>query len=461
MPDGLFPNNSKSNYHKHRTYSEFILKDVFCHEEQMASLVALHQLQTLYRNKDALDSSEPLTNTFAENRCINTAFEMYKLGRAIRFNETITASEDITVFLTEQANFVFIYAMFYAHTSVIEYFIERKLINPNCSMFPSPNWPSYFLFACSCHPSVFNVFRNAWINYNIAWYGLGPGILCTINKIEPEKRRDLDFMTYQQYFYMNRYKGLIITNSIDPLPIFPLDFACLMKDVAEIKQILENTPEAGMLSRISFIVQCEEHIILIISRYGFSTDQQFNGNTPLHYSCFKGNFCILSMLLYLGFPIRTNVAGLYPNEVGTKSTREKTSIFFNLCASTPRAANTQHVENTLRATGTLQRSASSSAVRIFTPVAFKKNMTMWMQVLNFKESEFDKYVGIFRYLDFNKENRIYKKSRFSIITVFGLAKTAVSVEKQVNHLPLGPFAPPIYATQELVSLFTRYFVDAS
>lgn len=425
-----------------KSFAEFISTDISKYKRQQTALLSLFRLHCLYSDKGLTDSVAPLPNTFSEGICSRTTFEVYRIKRSILHGEPVNISEGIPFILTEYLNQVFIMAMIYGRVSIVESFLSNKLLNPNSSMFRSQNWPSYFLLACCCDPSIFRLFQRLWINYNISWNGLGPAILCTISKNRLDKARDMDFISYNQLVHLNRFRGVALIHSIENLPVFPLDLACIMGDVAQIKYILENTPETGVLSRISFIVRCEEHIILVLSRYGFSKKQSFNGNTPLHYSCYKGDFCTLSMQLYLGFPICANRAGYYPNEVGSTKTKEKTSIFFNLCASTP-------VETTY----------SRSPIRLFSPEAFKKNMTRWMHVLNFKESEFDKYIGIFKYLDFNEEHRIYKKSRFSIITVFGLSKTSSTVEKIASRLAMLPVTMPEFTDRERTTLYSTHFVN--
>ncbi|KAI5176308.1 hypothetical protein PAEPH01_2270, partial [Pancytospora epiphaga] len=348
--------------------------------------------------------------------------------------------------------------------------------------FGSKYWPSYFLLACTCEPGVLSEFQKYWINNSIAWNGLTSSLLLGADKRPMcDNGTYIDFVSYQQFVYLNRFRGieLLTDDSSDGmktretwknreesqkqgnitghgqgevtggqckhnsvnfnlLPIFLLDFACMKSDKKLIKEILENTPEAGALSRLSFIVQSEEHLILILSRYGFRTEQEFNGHTPLHISCYNNDFCTLSILLYLGFPIARDRLGHFPNEVGSHKMREKCSIFFNICADIP--VNKDGVET-----------------RTFSRLAFREHMDIWIKVLKYNPNEFDKYIGIFRYLDFNRNNKILRKSRFNITSIFSSSRSAVSVEASIQRLMKIKVELCKHSVSEALILYSRYY----
>lgn len=422
------------------SYADFILGDHNKRIRQISSLLKLYDLQCFYLDNNVSDASYSDCNSFSKKNCIDWAFELFRMRKAIVEGRPYAANNSVAPMLTRQANQVLLLAMIHGHREIVSYFLKSRLMSINQSIFGSSHWPSYFLLACTCSDEVFGEFQKYWINNNIAWNGLTPSILATLSKNTLEKHSYLDFLTYQQYTYLNEFRGISIVGTDEALPVFLLDFACMISDRLFLKQILDSEPEAGYLSRLSFIVQSKEHLILILSRYGFRTEQQFNGNTPLHYSCYNNDFCILSILLYIGFPIRQDKNGRFPNEVGSHKMREKTSIFFNLCAGLPQ-----------------RRSPQDKPARVFSHESFRENMTTWMKVLKYNPDEFDKYIGIFKYLDFNKNNKILRKSRFNIINALGFSKTPVSVERCVQNMIACPFVAHVYSTSEALILHARHY----
>eukprot|EP00733_Pompholyxophrys_punicea_P000003 Pompholyxophrys_punicea_v1_NODE_1_length_14747_cov_12.267901.p3 type:complete len:465 gc:universal NODE_1_length_14747_cov_12.267901:10911-9517(-) len=436
-------------------YAAFIRTDHTKRQRQMECLLALRELQAAYVESVVSDASHAEWNSFSKKNSINWAFELFQMRKAVIAGRPHVFSGTPPSF-TRQANEVLLLAMLYGHQQIVSFFISNKLIHVNQSIFGSRSWPSYFLLACICSAPVFEVFREQWVNADISWNGLSASILALLARNRLENSTQIDFLTYQQFVLLNRYRGVTLITGhagndnktgrpviVHPrlnLPIFLIDFACMISDRKLIREILDTVPEAGYLSRLSFVVQSEEHLILVLSRYGFRTDQQFDGNTPLHISCHNNDFCILSILLYIGFPIVRDRQGRFPNEIGSHKMREKTSIFFNICADVP---TVQHPEGVLS--------------RRFSRESFREHMTTWMHVLKYNPNEFDKYTGIFRYLDFNRDNRIMRKSRFNIINVFSSAKSPVSVERAVQNLMAHAFSLSTYTSSESLILYSRYF----
>lgn len=421
-------------------YSEFLLYDRNV-LEQMNALLNLREMTDFYIKNGILDSinSEPNTS-FSEEYSISWSFEVYKIKRAILGGNEYTIDTKIKASLTKQANKIFILAMIYSRPEIVSYFLQNKLININQSIFGSQYWPSYFLLACTCSKDVLKLFFDYKIKYNISWNGLTPFLIAAYKGHSLLKSCYLDFITYKQYRLLQSFRNVVLSDSCEQLPIFALDFACMNKDRHLIREILETVPEAGLLSRLSFIVQNEENLYLILSRYDFREVQGFNGETPLHYSCYSGDLCALSLLLNLGFPILQNYNGKWPHEVGSEKTKGKSAIFFNLC--------------------TIDVPNDSKAVRkIFNQRNFEEKMMQWMEVLKFNQKDYEKYRGIFRYIKFNKSHKILTNSRFNIINLFTMGKTPVEVEQFVKKMLQYPFYEKVYTIKRAMELYDKYYTS--
>lgn len=431
------------------SYEQFIIRDPIRKQHQVECLGRLQKLQNYYYNNGISDMVKADKTEYSKKNSVDWAFELYLMkkhillksqnSKKVDFVDKFKFNKNVMPLLTKQANQVFLLAMLKGNINIVSFFLNSRLINVNQCIFEGIGWPSYYIFACSCDESVIYEFRKYWINTEISWNGITGSMLIAVNNsvknsvnnsknivgnnknfyFDIDKVSCLDFMTYEQYYLLNLYRGVVLRKSKTQLPVFLLDFACMVSNRVLIKRILDNMPEIGSLSRLSFIVQNEEHIILILSRYGFSADQSFNGITPLHISCYNNDFCTFSILLYIGFPIRKDSSGHLPNEVGGIKMRERASIFFNI--------TTKIVKDS---------SGKISTNRVFSRPAFINNMESWLGILKYNPLEFDKYIGMFKYLDFNRENRIYKKSRFNIINVFSLSKSAASVERMIKKLML-------------------------
>lgn len=423
---------------KRTEYAEYILNDRNS-IEQISILINLHEMHALFYKHGIVDSSYSEPNTFlTTNYMIDWTFECYKMKRAIISKRRHTFGKRLIPTLTKQANQVLLLAMVHGNKEIVEFFLSNRLININQSIFGSPSWPSYFTLACTCSEEILELFKSYKIKYGIGWNGLTPHIISGYKAFVLEKTSHMDFISYQQYALLHKYRGVKLANSFEPLPVFVLDFACMNKDRTQIKDILESIPEAGVLSRLSFIVQSEENLFLILSRFDFRNDQHFNGNTPLHYSCHNGDLCALSLLLYLGFPIIQNYESKFPNEIGSPKIKEKASVFFNLC-TTEVSTNTKKPK------------------RVFLHSAFHDRMQQLMEILKFNPKDYDKYVGIFRYLKFNRNNKIVTNSRFSIINLITMSKTPVSVEQAIKKMAQHPFYERVYTEDLAINMYRRIF----
>lgn len=423
---------------KMMTYPEYISNDKNS-IEQISVLINLHEMHASFYKHGIVDSSYSEPNTFLTTHyTIDWAFECFRMKRAILAKRRHTFNRNLVPCLTQQANQVLLLAMVYGSKEIVEFFLTNRLINVNQSIFGPVCWPSYFVLACSCSEEILSLFKSHKVKYNIGWNGLTPNIISGYKAFVLEKTSYMDFISYQQYALLLKYRNIKLANSFEALPLFVLDFACMNKNRNQIKDILEAIPEAGVLSRLSFIVQSEENLFLILSRFDFRNDQHFNGNTPLHYSCHNGDLCALSLLLYLGFPIVQNYEGKFPNEIGSPKTREKTSVFFNLCT-------------------TEVSTSSKRPKRVFLHSAFQDRMQQLMEILKFNPKDYDKYVGIFRYLKFNRNNKIVTNSRFNIINLITMSKTPVSVEQSIKRMIQHPFYERVYSDSLAVSMYYRIF----
>ena len=270
-------------------YQEFIRNDTN-RMEQINILLNLHEMTEFYISNGIMDfvHSEPNT-MFSYKYTVDWTFEVYIMKKAILNKNQYKINYKVKPLLTKQANQIFLLAMIYSRYEIVQYFLQSKLININQSIFGSLHWPSYFLLACSCSNDILNLFLGYKIKYNIGWCGLTPFIISAFKSRPLPKSCYLDFITCKQYALLQRFRNINLKDSFEQIPMFPLDFACMNKDRALIKDILETVPEAGALSRLSFIVQNEENLFLILSRYDFRESQAFNGNTPLHFNCYSGD----------------------------------------------------------------------------------------------------------------------------------------------------------------------------
>lgn len=422
------------------TYPDYILNDHRTTEQKLI-LVKLNELNTFYSNKGIIDCmhSEPNTS-FASVSTVDWNFEVYKIKKAILANRKHTFSWKIPFINTKFANQVFLLAMAHSRKDIVEYFLKLRNINVNQSMFGSIVWPSYFIFACTCSNEILDLFKNYKIKYNIGWNALTPHIIASYKQFLLPKQSYLDFIPYRIYQFLHKYSGTIINSSECQIPIFPLDFACMNKDRVLIKTILEEVPESGKLSRLSFIVQKEENLCLILSKFEFRTDQNFNGETPLHLSCHCDDLCSLSILCNLGFEIRQNNHEKWPHEVGSARTKEKATVFFNLCA--------YNYENN-----------SKVPKKIFNQSNFNDKMVQWLEILKFNPKDHAKYIGLFRYIEFNKNNKILTNSRFNIISTLTLSKTPAMVESYLKNLSkVTEFDEKILTRNNALSKYSRLYL---
>ncbi|ELA42930.1 uncharacterized protein VICG_00245 [Vittaforma corneae ATCC 50505] len=420
------------------SYSQFILDDINC-LEQISILLNLQEMTAFYLKNGIMDSARSEPNTMLSSKyTLDWTFEVYKMKKAIIYKAQYTINPKVRPCLTKQANQVLLLAMIHSRPEIVQYFLQLKLINVNQSIFGSENWPSYFLLACTCSNQILDLFLEHKVRYSIGWNGLTPFLISAYKSRSLPKNSHLDFITYRQYELLQRYRDISLKDSFDQLPLFPLDFACMNKDRGMIKDILEAMPEAGPLSRLSFIVQNEENLFLILSRYDFREMQSFNGETPLHYSCYSGDLCALSLLLNLGFPILQNYEYKWPHEVGSEKTREKSTVFFNLCTS--------------------DAPKNSKIVRkLFNQRNFEEKMMQWMEVLRFNPKDYEKYRGIFRYIKFNKSHKILTNSRFNIVNLFTMAKTPVEVEQYIRKMVQYPFYEKTYSDEQALELYSQLY----
>lgn len=417
------------------SYPNYILNDHRT-KEQMLVLVQLNELNSFYSKRGVTDCIPSEQNAyFTKMSKVNWNFEVYKMKKAILSNRKYVPISDVTPSLTRFANQIFLLAMAYSRVDIVQYFLIRKLINVNQSIFGSPSWPSYFLFACTCSNEVFELFKNYRIKYNIGWNALTPYIIASYKGIELAKTAYLDFIAYKQYQLLLRYGGIVINDSVKQLPLFPLDFACMDKDRIMMKNILEEVPETGVLSRLSFIVQKEENLFLILSKYEFRPDQNFNGETPLHLSCACDDLCSMAILCNLGFEISQNYNKKWCYNVGSARTTEKATVFFNLCSY--RNVNDKN--------------------KIFNHANFNEKMDQWLEILKFSPKDHLKYTGLFRYITFNKTNKILTNSRFNLLAAITMSKTPATVEGYLKVFNESFFYEKIFTDEEIVQAYRRIF----
>lgn len=394
------------------SYPDFILNDHRSIEQKLI-LVKLNELNSLYSNRGIIDCvPSEVNNSFTNTSSVDWNFEVYKLKKAILSNRKHQFNWNVSCSNTRYANQILLLAMAHSRKDIVEIFLKLRNINVNHSIFGSTVWPSYFIFACTCSIEIFELFKNYKVRYNIGWNALTPHLIASYRQIELSKTSYLDFIPYRMFQFLHKYTGIVINSSISQIPIFPLDFACMNKDRVLIKTILEEVPESGKLSRLSFVVQKEESLFLILSKFEFQTSQNFNTQTPLHLSCASDDLCSLSILCNLGFEIKQNSEGKWPYEEGSTRTKEKSTVFFNLC-SYPSENNSR---------------------KVFNQSNFNSKLSQWLEILKFNGKDHAKYVGLFRYIEFNKNNKILTNSRFNIISAFTLSKTPATVENYLKKL---------------------------
>lgn len=407
--------------------------------EQLTILLNLREMNEFYLKNGIIDCKYPeVNNRFSTKFNVDWAFEVYKMKKIILQKLPFRINSKVTPVLTRQANNALLLAMIYSRTDIVQYFLHSRLLNINQSVFGSQHWPSYFLLACTCSQEILKLFLDYKVDYNVGWNGLSPYLLTACLSQQLPKTSYLDFITYKQYQQFLYFRDVRIKDSTDQVPIFALDLACMNKDRPLIKRILEAVPEAGSLSRLSFIVQNEGNLFLILSKYNFMVSQTFNGETPLHYSCYTGDLCALTLLLNLGFPIQQNYDRKWPHEVGSERTREKVSVFFNLC-TTDVPVN------------------GRGAKKVFNQQNFEEKMVQWMEVLKFNPKDYETYCGIFRYIKYNKNNKVVSNTRFSIVSLFGMTKTPVDVERRIKKMIQLGFENRIYGPGEVERLYERFY----
>lgn len=418
-------------------YPEYIYNDRDA-IDKVNVLLNLNELQSVFFRNGVVDSSYSEPNTFLTTKYdMDWAFECYKMKRAILFNRKHIFNNSIYPYLTNQANQVLLLAMVYGNIEIVSYFLTNRLININQSIFGSIKWPSYFILACTCSTEILNIFKNYKIKYYIGWNGLTPHLISAFRDFRCDKTSYLDFIPYKEYKLLLKYRKIHLAESLEPLPIFVLDFACMNKNRNLIKDILEEIPEAGNLSKLSFILQSEENLFLILSRYEFRNNQHFNGNTPLHFCCYTGDLCAISLLMYLGFPILPNFENKFPNELGNLKIREKASLLVDLA--------TTGIDN------------GTDTNKVFLYSNFQDKMDEIFAILKLNPKNYDKYVGIFRYLKFNKNNKIISNSRFNIINLLTMSKTPASVEQAVSKMNKIVFYEKDYHMVEAIGLYYKVF----
>lgn len=422
------------------TYPEFINQDENSFL-QISALLNLHGLSSLYYRNSIIDGSYSERNTnLTDEYSVDWAFDCYKMKKAIIYDYPHTFTVYSQMPLTKQANQVFILAMLYGRVDIVNFYLEKKIINPNQSIFGSPSWPSYFIIACICGDKIINAFKSQKLKYNIGWNGITPAMLFAINDHISDKIPQLDFIGYNQYRLLLNYIGIDLVKTKDSIPIFSIDFACMCRNRNMLKFILETSGELGKLSRLSFVVQSEENMFLILSRYEYRTNQNFLGNTPIHYTCYNSDLPATILLLYLDFPIVKNSKAKLPNEVGSLKAMEKSSILFNLCT-------TDVLDN------------EKDPKRVFMYSSFQDKMYELMNILKFNNKDYDKYVGIFRYLKFNKNNKVATSSRFSIFNMLSLSKTSSSVEQSIKKMSQFNFTMIDYNEVAALRLFKEKFYN--
>lgn len=394
------------------TYENFVMTDEN-EIKQKRILLKLSNLQAFYKNnnlKSGAFANKNYSLTTSSN--IDWDFEVYRMKKAILTKSNYEINFKVTPVLTVQANNVLILAMVQGNVQIVKYFLSQRLINVNDSIFGSVSWPSYYILACACDLSIFKCFLKEYVVENSVWAGLTPNLLCAITKKPLRQTNDFDFMTYQEYRLLNAFKGVNIVKANKNYPLFTIDFLCMTKQTQSLRETLERVPEIGMVSYLSFIVQNYDHFILIMTRYGFKTTQEFNGYTPLHIVSKDGAVLTLVYFLYTGFVVTENNENQFPEDVAKEGVEDIITKLFKIC--------TKNV--------------------CFDNILKKNIKYIYMSVFSEKHTEFKKLVesikdkkanvwSVLKYLKYNNENKVLNSSRFAITNLFSKDKTSAQAEQ--------------------------------
>ncbi|KAL6121292.1 hypothetical protein NUSPORA_01816 [Nucleospora cyclopteri] len=407
----------KTLFFKTEKYSNFVAND-FNSALQKQLLIKICTLQYNYTAGSFKNSEHARPNyNIATSSTIDWNFEVFKMKKCILNELPYKINFKVTPILTKQTNRILLLAMIMDHEQIVKYLMGYRLIDINDSIFGAVHWPSYFLLACSCSNRIFNIFAQHYINFAISWGGITPHLLCCFSDKKLSKPSDLDYLTYQEFYYLNLYRGLHLKMPKRNYPIFLLDFICMLGNTSSLREILERVPEAGALSYLSFLIQNKDHLILIMTRYGFNEMQEYNGMTPLHMSCKNNDLFTLIFLMYSGFPIVKNDENKFPNEIAESTISYRVKAIFKIATSHP------FYDQTIKK----QR-------KLFYKDIFKKNNAQVQQILNTNDSRNVGLWEVFKYLDFNTANRIYKKSRFNIVSIFSSVRSPLSVENETKRI---------------------------
>ena len=404
-------------HYRMEDYVDFILNDENSVEKQKI-LLQITRLQTIYKANGLKSVIYPNENyKFSEQSSVDWNFEVYLMKKAILQNTTYLVNFKVTPVLTRQANKVLLLAMIKGNVLIVKYFLTNRLFNINDSIFGSKYFPSYFLLACACSNEIYDLFLNEFCNYSISWAGLTPTILCACTNKELDKCNDFDFITYQEYRLLNKFRDVELINAEKNYPLFSIDFLCMNRKTQALRNLLEKVPEIGDLSRLSFIVQNHDHFVLILTRYGFKERQEFNGMTPLHINAINGSFLTMIYLMYTGCLVIENNYNEFPDDVVDESIREQTLRLFEICTKKVYYSNKYH-----RNVKMIYFSIFSDKHKEFKSLVERSNdksTNIW---------------SVFKYLKYNNENQIKVSSRFAITSLFSKNKTATQTEQEVVRL---------------------------
>ena len=427
-------------FFKADSYKDFIKNDdESAFQKQM--LIHIGTLQCNYSRKGYknVENSSPNYNIVSHST-IDWDFEVYKMKKCILNKKRYNINYKVVPLLTKHANQILLLAMAMDHEQIVRYFMSHRLINVNDSLVGTAHWPSYFLLACSCTDRIFNIFMEEYISYSISWGGLTPTLLCCFTNKRLPKSFDLDYLTYQEYSLLNQLRGIHIKNANRNYPLFLLDFVCMLKNTNHLREILERVPEAGSMSRLNFLVQNKEHLILIMTRYGFNELQEFNGLTPLHISCLNNDLFTLAFLMYAGFPVLADIQGRFPDQLSVSKILPRVKAIFKLSTGLP-----------------FYDCAIKKDRRLFYKEIFVRSNKKLHQILNINDVRNVCLWEVFKYLDFNEANRIYKKSRFNIVSIFTNTRAPLTVETEINRL-IDHFEP-LVVTTNINALIRKYHAN--
>lgn len=413
----MHKNNVETHFYQTGDYVDFVLNK----EHEIRNKLALVKLNIIdnqfmrYKLKSITHANINYKLTKQSN--IDWDFEVYQMQRSLINKTEYKVNFKVSPILTQKANKVLLLAMISGNVEIVKYFMSHRLFNINDSIFGPANCPSYFILACTCSDPVFQCFITEYVTYPISWCSLTPHLLCSMTGKRLPKNADLDFITYQQYKILNEFRGVDLIPANKNYPLFILDFLCMSRNSTLTREVLERIPEAGALSRLSFIVQNLDHFILILTKYGFRPDQEFNGSTSLHLNAFCNRFYTLIFLIYSGLTIQTDDQDKFPGENCDPAISKKVSELFSICAFPPHldAKTNKRIRGTYIAT----MSAANEEFLKMINLSSDKRQNIW---------------GVFKYLRYNRENRILNASRFKITSIFSLTKTPQQVEKEVEAL---------------------------